>query len=687
MSSSQREHPMKNRMVSKNSFLLYALAVGLLCISIVLSQEKPTESGRPIQLKKELSDSLAQGGEHTYILALKAEQFVYGEVNQIAVDAVVTVKDPEGNVLGNFDGPAEGPEPFQFDSKAAGDYTIMVKAFEETSGRYTIVVKGLEPIAKDPKKRVDQLMATFTGPEKPGAAVAVVRKGKVIFKKAYGMANLTHDIPFTTETLNNIGSTSKQFTAFGIALLAKEGKLSLDDDVRKHIPDVKDFGKTVTLRHLLTHTSGYREFINTLAMSGVNLIEGDYIDRDEIVDIIKRQPTLQNDPGAEWNYNNSGFGLLATVIERVTEQPFPQWMEKHVYKPLGMNHTVVRAHPREIIPNSSHGYVQGDKGSFDEGRDIGASRGAGGMYATVGDLAKWMTHFRTGKVGGKDIIEQMTTRFVLTGGDTTNYGLGLFVDKQRGLNRIHHGGADMAHRSTLVYYPDIDAGFTIQSNSAAFPGSIANDINEAFFGKFMTPQESEETEKDDDAPFKPEDFDPKRFDDFAGRYELEAAPGFILTFTREEDKYFIQATGQPKSEIVPIAMNEFKSTVVDARVTFHRNDENQVESLTLHQGGDLPAKRLHDEPYAPSQEELKAYSGRFFSKELETFYTLALEDSALIVQHKRMADITLTPAKVDTFNANFPIAEVIFFRNEVGELTGLKVSNGRTRDVKFEKVK
>lgn len=676
---------MKTKIVFRTTIFILLLGFVLLRAGIAPAQEEEAVLKGSLELNRERSDSLAQGAIHTYTLSLQADRFVYGEVNQITVDVVVTIKDPDGKILRNFDGPGQGPEPFQFDSKDAGEYRIEVKPFREASGRYTIELKGLEPSAKDPKKRVDQLMTTLTGPDKPGVAVAVMKKGKVIFEKAYGMANLTHHIPFTTETLNNIGSTSKQFTAFAVLLLAKQGKLSIDDDIRKHIPELKDFGKTVTLRNLLTHTSGYREFLNLLALGGLNLPEGDYIYRDEIIEIVQRQPALQNDPGAEWNYNNTGFSLLAMVVERVTEQPFPEWMRENVFKPIGMNHTVVRVHPRQVIPNSSHGYMVGEEGAIIEGRDIASAMGAGGIYSTVGDLAKWINNLRTGKVGGKEIIGQMTTRFVLINGDTTNYGFGLFIDKHRGLNRVQHGGADMAHRSMLAYYPDIDAGYTTQSNSAAFPSGMSDSIAETFFGEYMESAEGEMTEAIQAAPFNPEAYDPEKFDVFAGRYELEEMPGFVLTFSREDSTLFIQATGQPKTEIVPVSDSTFKITVVEASVTFHRNQENRVESLTLHQNGDHLARRLHTEPYQPTQEELLGYTGRFFSNELETFYTLAVEDSALVVQHKRMRDIKLTPSKVDTFTATFPIQELIFIRDDVGDMTGLKVSNDRTRDVQFEK--
>ncbi|MFO7889421.1 MAG: serine hydrolase [bacterium] len=673
---------MKIRNVCKYFIVLCLLSSVMFSASVSLAQEELTASVTPIEVKKELSDSLAPGKHHTYTLTLQPDQFVYGEVNQISVDVVVTVKDPAGKILQSIDGPAQGPEFFQFESKTEGVYTIEVKSFKEEAGRYTILLKGLEPIAENPSKRVDQLMILFTGTEKPGAAVAVVKKGKVIFSKAYGMANLTYGIPFTTETPNNIGSTSKQFTAFAVCLLAKQGKLSLDDDVRTHIPELPDFGKTVTLRNLLTHTSGYREFLNLIALDGRNLNEGDYIHPDEIIEIIQKQPALQNDPGAEWNYNNTGYSLLATVVKRVSEQPFPEWMEEHVFKPLNMTRTVIRAHPRQIIPYRSQGYMPDKEGGYQIGRDLASSMGAGGIYSTVGDLAKWMNNLRTGTYGGKDIIKQMTTRYVLTSADTTDYGFGLFIDQHRGLKRIQHGGADIAHRSMQVFYPEIDAGVITQSNNASFPGTMANKIAEAFFEEHMEP---EKAEKEEPSEFDPADYDPENFDELAGRYELEEVPGFVLTFTREDDTFYTQATGQEKAEIVPTSDSTFKLLVVEASVTFHCNQEDKVESLTLHQNGDHKAKRLLKEPWKPNQEKLQEYTGKYFSKEIETFYYISFEDSSLLLKNRRLQDLTLTPAQTDTFTSTYPINELIFIRNDAGEAVGLKVSNGRTRGVEFEK--
>jgi len=542
----------------------------------------------------------------------------------------------------------------------------------------------------DPQsRRVDSIMATFQGTNSPGAVVAVVRKGEIVFQRAYGMANLTHGVPFTVDTRTNIGSTSKQFTAFAVAFLARDGRLSLDDDVRSHIPELPDLGETVTLRHLISHTSGYREFLNALAMGGWRMEDADHIHRREIVEVVQRQPALQNSPGAEWNYNNTGYALLAMVVERVTGESFPDWMADHVFGPVGMKDTAVRAHPGQIVPHSAQGYVPAGEGAFREASDIGAAMGAGGIYTTVGDLARWMRNLGTGEVGGREIMEQMTTPYILTTGDTTSYGFGLMMDRERGLRRVQHGGADAAHRSHFAYYPELDGGLVVLTNHGGAGGAINARITEVFFGEEMEPREGgvevEGLFPPDAAPFDPSAFDPASFDVFVGRYELEIQPGFVLSFRREGERLITQATGQPAFELTPTSDSTFALSVVEASITFHRDAEGVVTGLTLHQNGHHGARRLPDVEEQPT--DFSGLAARYYSPEFETFYTAVVEDGALVLRHRRRDPVTLSHASGDRFNGAFPFLEVVFERDGSGKVRGFRASNGRARDVFFERMR
>jgi hypothetical protein len=300
---------------------------------------------------------------------------------------------------------------------------------------------------------------------------------------------------------------------------------------------------------------------------------------------------LQNSPGAEWNYNNTAFGLAAVIVERTSGQDFHVFMQESVFGPLGMTRTMVRPSIRHIVPDMSEGYTPGDDG-FRQIGDLGGAVGAGGIYTTIGDLQTWVENFANPRVGNARIFKEMMTSYVLTNGDTTGYGYGLSVGEQAGLKRVNHGGADVAHRSMLAYYPEINAGITTQSNHAQFSSNVAFRIAEAFFADAM---ESEEEWVAEAADFDPESYDPEDFDDFVGRYALDAAPNFILTFSREGDKFYTQATGQERIEIVPTSDSSFALTVVEPSVTFHRDADGKVDGATLFQNGENHATRLDDE--------------------------------------------------------------------------------------------
>jgi CubicO group peptidase (beta-lactamase class C family) len=509
--------------------------------------------------------------------------------------------------------------------------------------------------------------------------VAVVRNGEVEFAEAFGMANLTHGIPFTTETPTNIGSVSKQFTAFAIVLLASRGALSIDDEVRTHIPELPAFDEPVTLRNLLNHTGGYRELYNTMPMAGWQ--GEDALQREEAIRIVQRQAALQTAPGAEFNYNNTGYILLATTVERVTGQPFPQWMQENVFGPLGMDHTVIKSEHGEIIRHSAQGYLRTPEGEFREARDLAASYGAGGIYTTVGDLAKWLGNFSEPTVGGPEVMALMVERPVLTSGDTSAYALGLGIGERRGMAMISHGGADVAHRARLMYFPEIEAGVAVLSNDAAFNGRIPGETVDAFFAEYLAEEEEAPEPLEGDAVVVA----PEVIDRYVGRYEFEGI-GLVIEYTRDDDRFYAQATGQPEIDLIASSDTTFDYQGVVANVTFHANGEEPVDSAIHEQGGQaITLNRLA--PWAPTADELNAYAGRYYSEELETFYTLVVEDSALVVQNRRFEDdVALTAKAKDAFTgAAFFLNEVEFMRSEDGAVAGFTVSNGRTRGILFER--
>lgn len=632
--------------------------------------------------------SLAEGDTISYTIDAGADYFVLGDVGELSIDVEVQVVDPEGRyVATGRSGIDHAPAVFMLTTKQAGQYRIDIIAGEDEAGEFEISLARLEAVETDPSKLVDQLMARYDRDDAPGAAVAVWRNGRTIFSNAYGVANLTYDIPFEVNTRTNIGSTSKQFTAFAIMLQAERGQLSLDDDIRVHLPELPEFEETITVRHLITHTSGLREFLNLLRMSGRRLDHGDYIGRDELIEIVKRQPALQNAPGTEWNYNNTAFGLAAVIVERTSGQAFHEFMADNVFGPLGMTRTMVRPTPEHIVKQRSVGYTPSGDG-FVEISDLGGAVGAGSIYTTVEDLQTWAENYASPRIGTTKIVEEMMTSYVLTDGKETGYGYGLSVDTQGGLKRVSHGGADVAHRSMLAYYPEINAGITVQSNHSEFNSSVAFRFATAFFDDAIEPEPEEATAEVGD--FDPTSYNPEDFDEMVGRYAIDNVPTFILTFTREDNTLYTQATGQSRFEIVPTSDSTFALNVVEASVTFHRNSDGDVSGTTLHQNGIRQhATRLKEEEvevWKPTVKDLTAFAGRYFSEEIETFYTAVVEDGQLVMHQRRLDVGNLTSSDKDVFTSDGGMT-FSFERDRNKQVIAFYLSNGRTRDVRFERIR
>ena len=630
-------------------------------------------SAQELRVGQGMADSLSAESAHSYTINAEANRYVYGFADQISVDVVVKVTAPSGLVIGTFDSPRRGPETFQFFTDESGEYKVEVTPFERAQGRYRIELVTNERKQTNPKKLVDQLMRPFSGTDRPGVAVSVLKNGKVVFAEGYGMANLTDGVPMTENSGMSIASVSKQFTAMAIVLLEQDGKLSLDDDVRKYIPELKDFGTPVTLRNLLNHTSGYREILNMLPFDGWDAT--DAMSRDQLIKVIQRQPQLQNTPGAEYNYNNTAFGLLATVVERASGEDFRPFMERRIFRPLGMDHTTIKTHQGQVIPGSSQGYDNAEDGGFKYVTDFASLYGASGVNSTALDMTKWMLNYRDAKVGGRDAIDKLTTRGILTSGDTTGYALGLGVGKWRGQTRYSHSGGETSHRSYFAYFPEIDCGVFISSNHPSFSREVWNDIADAFFGELLDAEEAPAAQKT--APTTGPTA--AQLEAITGKYQFVGA-SLVIEYTVENGRLYGQATNQPRFALDATSDSTFSFVGVPASVTFHYEADGSVKRGMHHQGGNSPIKRL--EPVEMTDEEKRAYTGRYFMEELETVYTVTLRDGKLMMEHVRYDPFELTHRSGDEFTGGiWFMTDVKFYRDPNGEISGFTASNGRTRGV------
>lgn len=658
------------------------------CATLILLTALTTvaeaQESRTLREGRAVAASIAAGGTDTYTLDLRLGAFVYGEVDQIDVDVVVTVKDPAGETLQSMDVVTRGPEIFTFETASEGTYVIEVLPFEEGAGSYEIALQRVERVARDPDDRLDQMMAPYDADDRPGVVIGVVEDGELDLVRTYGMANLTHGIAWERGTISNIGSVTKQFTAMGALLLQAQGKLSLDDDIRAHIPELPDFGTPITIRHLLNHTGGYREIYNLLPIVG---LEGeDAFARERAISIVQRQPELQAAPNTEWNYNNTGYILVSLTLERASGQTFADYMREHVFDPLGMTDTRVKMMQGELIPGSAQGYTPVEGGGFRTTRDLASSAGAGGVYTTVDDLARWMLNYRDATLGGPEAIEALATTAILESGDSTDYGLGLGLSELGGRTLYSHTGGDISHRAYLGYFPELESGVIVMSNHASFDLSVGERIAQLFFRDGL--EEEDAVAEEGEAAGEGGGMPDERKAALAGDWVIEVQGiSLPMSVTVEDGDVFVEPQGQGRTVARPTSDSTLVIAAADGRLTFRFEADGSARTGTLAQAGiEMALRRV--EKTDLGADELQAYVGRYFSEELETFYEVTVDDGSLVLNHIDTPEpVSLQHTGGDNFAAPVVFLNTIAFqRTGNGRITGFTVSNGRTKGVWFRKL-
>jgi CubicO group peptidase (beta-lactamase class C family) len=335
-------------------------------------------------------------------------------------------------------------------------------------------------------RQVDELFRRWHTPESPGAAVLILRDGAVVHARGYGMANLDHGVPIRPSTVFDIASVSKQFGAMAIALLEADGRLSLDDDVRRYIPELPEFGHTITIRHLVHHTSGLRDWPGTLRMAGWDY--QDIISFDQILRMAYAQRELNFVPGDDYAYSNTGYNILAEVVQRITGQPYDEWTQEHIFHPLGMRDTRFYADHMRIVPNRAESYRPTDDG-YRRVSNALTALASSSLHTTVEDLARWALNFDSPVVGGARLVARMHERGVLNRGDTVAYAFGQSAGEYRGVRTVTHGGSWAGFRTTLHRFPDARFTVIILANTTDMnPGQLATQIADIFLADRLGPR-------------------------------------------------------------------------------------------------------------------------------------------------------------------------------------------------------
>lgn len=450
-------------------------------------------------------------------------------------------------------------------------------ALTSLSAQQAIVFERYRP-------KVDSLLSAKIKGLKAGLAVGIIQSGKVIYAKGFGQANLENALPFSPTTVSDIGSLAKQITCFGILLLAQQQKLTLDDDIRKHLPTVPDFGQTITIRHLMNHTSGIREVYGMLAIAGWK--QGDAIRQEDALWLVQKSKGLNFAPGSQYSYCNTGYMLLAEIIQKTSGQKFETWMRENIFQPLQMNQTFVMDQQGELFPRCADSYAQTDQRDWIKQYDNSTVIGAGGIYTTLSDLALWANHLRTPKIGGAELVKQLFQKAKLSSGVEIEYGLGLAISTYRSQPVIQHTGSSAGYRAALVYFPKQDWIIFVKGNYAQMTSQgICEEIADLIFAKsFALNAEDLELGTESDNSIRSRTLK-KPASDYTGLYycpDIETS----YTIQLDGDQLVAEHRSNGRLTLRPIEGGEelFEEEQILGKVRFERNQQGKVIGFRLSNG-------------------------------------------------------------------------------------------------------
>jgi len=517
------------------------------------------------------------------------------------------------------------------------------------------------------QRAVDSVFLHLNRTDAPGCAVGISEQGRMVYTRGYGMADLQHRIAIGPQSIFHVASVSKQFTAIAVALLAEEGRLSLDDDVRKYIPELPTYEAPITIRQLMHHTSGLRDQWSLLGYAGWRF-PTDLITEQDVVQIVMRQKGLNFRPGAEYVYSNTGFTLLAMIVQRASGQSLAQYAQARFFGPLGMHNTHFHDDYSMIVPGRTSAYTPREGGGWRISIPTFDTYGATSLFSTPEDLLLWMASFDNAPEGASELLRAAQTSAVLTDGTPTNYGYGLTLNTWRGVRAIGHGGADAGYRAYVERYPDFGVAVAVLCNAGnAGPNNLARAVAARVLG--------------DRLPFE----------------MVEArAPEHVPSATAREAWLGVYRD-TVSQQVLRVLLRGDSVLVNNARLAFG-SDTTATTSATpgwysLQPRGGATTIRIN--PKGTRQRvfvrqpevlaNVSVYAGTYTSGELDVQYALSVRDDTLRLSHRKLGEWPLEAAGRDVFTTTTG-STVVFKRDRRGRLTGFTLNDPRVRGVSFVRV-
>jgi len=522
-------------------------------------------------------------------------------------------------------------------------------------------------------RAIDRVFDAWRDTHGPGCALGVSRNGQTIVERGYGMANLETGTPIQSSSIFHVASVSKQFTAAAIMLLARDGKLSIDDNIRKYLPEIPDYGTPITIRHLLTHTSGLRDQWSLIYLAR-GRFEEDRITEADVMDIVARQKALNFTPGAEYVYSNTGFTLLGVIVKRVSGQSLKDFAAERIFTPLGMAHTHFHDDYTMLVPGRASAYepVGGGRGwrvgipNFDV-------YGATSLFTTVGDLLKWEANFDAPVVGDVATLARMQTVTPLTSGDTSNYGFGLALGTYRGAKLVEHNGADAGYRSYVGRFPELGTAIAIECNAAtANTTALARGVADVVLRDRLGPVQSAVV------PQAGLQLSPAQLSRRVGVYVQPTTLQVIELSVRNGTLILGRQNGPT---LVAIAENRFRVSGGPAELVFADGEHAGLRRVTP---GSRDVAYEWREPIDATRAALGAFVGRYISEELGgAVYRVTATDSTLELATRTSSPMSARAVFANTFVTG---GTTIQFSVAGGKANGFEVTDSRMRRVKFTRM-
>lgn len=529
-------------------------------------------------------------------------------------------------------------------------------------------------------KKIDSLFSKWNNDSSPGCTVGIVRNDSLIFSKGYGMANLEYGIPNSPGTIFHMASVSKQFTAYAIVLLARQGKLSLEDDIHKYLTWFPDLKEKITIRNLLNHTSGIRDQWQLLAIAGTRL--DDVITQDHIVKVLSKQQALNFKPGAKYSYSNSGFTMLAEIVKSVTGQTLRQFTDSAIFKPLGMANTHFHDNYQEIEKNRSYSYDRTDSIHFANSILSYSNAGATSLFTNINDMSKWIMNFYDHKVGDQKDVDMLTQKGKLNDGKELTYALGIAVDNFKGWRQYTHSGGDAGYRTHVAVFPDLKMGFIVFSNLGDFnPGARVYEMAELFIKDTASKKETVQKAPRDSmaAVLK----DTLYLQQYLGNYIDEG--GLPFSFDMKNSRLYYHIYGE----------NNF--LIKESKDTFSIPDAPEIKFVFGSKAKDTtvdiftPDQTYHLKKYvkdtSQTDAQLKKYTGVYYCPELDCRYGIVLKDHHLMLTNNKYSDTKLTLINADHLTSDYWwINHFMMLRDNKNNITGFEVNSGRIMHLAFKKI-